>query len=296
MALIVNWFAPAGQAGEGRHQAPALEQAVHAAGVREFLPGDSLRRIHWPTTARRDEPFVRLFDSTPESNWWILLDMDRQVQAGEGQGATEEHGVILAASLADRGLRAGKAVGLSTHGQELVWLPPRLGADQRWDILRALALVRAGPCSLAELLASTGSGLHQRCGLVIITPDVEGCWIEPMVRLARRGIVPTVLLLDRGSFAGAHDTAFADAQDGPPAGTQVAAPDGLGEAPSATREHVRRTQATLLGLDITHYLITPDLLDRPEARPGRVGHWRRTRLGRWEPSFHPRELAWRALT
>lgn len=264
--------APAGQAGEGRHQAPALEHAVHAGGVREYLPGDGLRRIHWPTTARRDAPFVRVFDSTPESDWWILLDMDERVQAGKGQGATEEHGVILAASLADRGLRNGKAVGLVAHGQELVWLPPRLGADQRWDILRALALVRPGACSLAELLASTGPGFRQRCGLVIITPDVEGRWLDPMVRLVRRDIVPTVLLLDQASFAGGQDRSF---------GAQV---------------DLSRTQAMLVSLDITNYLITPDLLDGPEARPGRVGHWRRTPQGRWEPSFHPRELAWRALT
>jgi uncharacterized protein (DUF58 family) len=272
--------APAGQAGEGRHSAPALEEAVHTAGVREFLPGDSLRRIHWPTTARRDEPFVRLFDSAPESNWWIVLDMDQRVQAGTGEGATEEHGVILAASLADRGLHGGKAVGLVVHGQELVWLPPKLGADQCWDVLRALALLRPGRCSLAELLASAGSGLRQRCGLVIITPDVEGRWLDPLVRLVRRGLVPTVLLLDRGSFEGAQDGARDSSRDAP-----ADAQPGLGQ-----------TQATLQSLDITHYVIPPDLLDRPEARPGRVGHWERMPQGRWEPSFHPRELVWRALT
>jgi uncharacterized protein (DUF58 family) len=276
--------APAGQAGEGRHQAPALEEAVQAAGVREYLPGDSLRRIHWPTSARRDAPFVRLFDSAPESDWWIVLDMDQEFQAGSGQGATEEHGVILAASLADRGLHSGKAVGLVAHGQELIWLPPRLAADQRLDILHALALVNPGRCSLAELLASAGPALGQRSGLVLITPDVEGSWLDPVARLVRRGLVPTVLLLDRGSFAAAEDGALAGAQD------------GALDVPTAARAEINQTQATLQSLDIIHYLITPDLLDRPEARPGQVGHWRRTRLGHWEPSFHPREMAWRALT
>jgi uncharacterized protein (DUF58 family) len=266
--------APAGRAGEGRHRTRALEQAISAAGVREYMPGDSLRRIHWPTTARRDEPFVRTFDSTPSSDWWIYLDMEQHVQLGEGQMATEEHGVILAASLADRGLRMGKAVGLVTHGEDLQWLPPRLGADQRWDILRALALVDPGSCSLAELLARTGSALRQRSGLVIITPDVGGSWLDPMVPLVRRGVVPTVLLLDRDSFDEAHG--------------QHRSFDGEGDA--------SRILASLEAMQITYFLITPELLDRPKVRPGQIGQWRRTKQGRWEPEFQPRELAWRALT
>jgi len=256
--------APGGRTGEGRFMANALDHAVNAASVREYIPGDSLRWIHWPTSARRDAPFVRTFDRMPSSDWWIFLDMDRRVQAGEGQAATEEHGVILAASLADQGLQMGRAVGLVTHGEELDWLPPRLGGDQRWEILRALALVNPGGRSLAEVLARTRSALKQRSSVVIITPDVDGSWLDSMVLLMQRGIVPTVLLLDSASFGGEGD---AD-----------------------------RTLASLLELGVTHYLITPDLLDRPEARPGQIGQWRRTPQGRWEPKFHHRELAWRKLT
>ena len=255
--------APAGRAGEGRHKVHALEQAVSASSVRQHQPGDSLRWIHWPTTARRNEAFVRTFDSTPSSNWWIFLDMDRSVQAGEGQRATAEHGVILASSLADRGLQGGKAVGLAAQGADLVWLPPRLSGDQRWQILRALALLEPGDHSLAELLAGSQSALKQLTGLVIITPDVDGHWLDAIVPLMQRGIVLTVLLLDRSAFGGQGD------------GSQ--------------------TVATLEAMDVTHYLITPDLLDRPEARPGQIGQWQRTPQGRWEPQFHPRALVWREL-
>jgi uncharacterized protein (DUF58 family) len=255
---------------------------VSAASVREYVPGDSLRRIHWPTSARRDAPFVRTFDKTPSSDWWIFLDMDRRVQAGEGQAATEEHGVILAASLADQGLRTGRAVGLVTcgNGEELVWLPPRLGDDQRWGILRALALVNPGERRLAEVLARTRSALKRRNSIVIITPDVEGSWLDAMVLLMRQGGVPTVLLLDAASFQceGKRSGSFG------------------GEGDRMLSIRADQTLASLLELGITHYLITPDLLDRPEARPGQIGQWRRTPQGRWEPKFHPRELAWRQLT
>ena len=255
--------APGGRAGEGRHKTHALERAIDASGVRQHLPGDGMRWIHWPTTARRDALFVRTFDSRPSSDWWIFLDLNERAQAGEGQHSTAEVGIILAASLADRGLRSGNSVGLVAHGQDLVWLPPRLASDQRLEILRALALAQPGDYPLGDLLARTRSALGQRCGLVIITPDAEAGWLQSVMLLMRRGVVPTILLLDPASFG------------------------GRGDMGSAT--------ASLQAQDVTHYVITPDLLDRPEARPGRVGSWRRSAQGRWEPEFHPRELVWREL-
>lgn len=256
---------PGGRAGEGRPRADAPERTVSAASVREYLPGDSLRWIHWRTSARRDSLFVRLFDGVPASDWWILLDMDRRVQAGEGQDSTEEHGVILAASLADRGLRLGKAVGLAACGEELAWLPPRGGEGQRWEILRALALVSPARRSLSELLARTGPALGQHASLVIVTPAVGGEWVETLVPLLRRGVTPTVLLLDPVSFGGSGDA--------------------------------RGTTALLSDLGVAHYVITRALLDRSEARPGRRGHWewRVSGAGRALPVRRPRDIAWKVL-
>lgn len=257
--------APGGRAGEGRPRANAPERTVSASGVREYAPGDSLRWIHWPTSARRGELYVRLFDSTPAGDWWICLDLDRRVQLGEGADSTEEHGVILAASLADRGIRDGQAVGLVTHGQSLIWLKPEAGDGQRWEILRALALVNRGTVTLAELLARTGATIGQRASLVLITADAAGGWVEALVPILRRGVIPTVLLLDPLSFGG----------------TQT----------------VTSTTTLLTQMGVAHYVITRDLLDRPEARPGRQGQWewRVLGTGRAVP-LHPRlDTGWRTL-
>jgi len=258
--------APGGRAGEGRPRTNAPERTVAAASVREYLPGDSPRWIHWPTSARRGSLFVRQFDGTPAGDWWIFLDMDRDVQVGEGRDATEEHGVILAASLADRGVRSGRAVGLAAHGGELVWLPPREGEGQRWEILRSLALVSAGSHPLASLLAGMGPVLGQHASLVIIMPAVRGDWIEALVPLLWRGVTPTVLLLDPVSFGGVGDA--------------------------------REAAAQLANLGVAHYIITRDLLDRPEARPGRRGQRARRVLatGRALPASQPHDVSWRALS
>ncbi|MGD8815379.1 MAG: DUF58 domain-containing protein, partial [Anaerolineales bacterium] len=76
-------IAAGGRVGEGRTRAQGLEQTVVAGGVRSYVHGDSLRWIHWPTTARQNEPYVQIFDSEPSSDYWLVLDLDAEVQIGE---------------------------------------------------------------------------------------------------------------------------------------------------------------------------------------------------------------------
>ncbi len=257
--------AAGGRAGLGRPRPNAPERTVSAAAVRPYLPGDSLRWVHWRTSARRNALHVRNFETTPSGDWWIVLDADQRVQAGEGARSTIEHGAILTASLADHGLRLSRAVGLVACGEPLAWLPPRQGDPQRWAILRALALLTPAQQSLAGLLASLGGNLGRQASLVILTPDASGSWLEALLPLVWRGAVPTVLLLDPAAFGGS------------------------GEAASLSR--------ALLHQGIPCYRITPDLLDRPEARPGHRGkeEWRISPRGRAIRIGSLQDESWRAL-
>ena len=90
---------------------PPFKTTVSVDSVREYAPGDPFKAIHWPTSARRDDLFVRQFEHTPTSDWWVFLDLQAEAQAGSGTASTLEHGIILAASLVDRGIRQGLAVG-----------------------------------------------------------------------------------------------------------------------------------------------------------------------------------------
>ena len=258
-------IAAGGRMGEGRSQPHAFERTVSITGIRQYVHGDSLNHVHWPTSARQGELYVRQFDSTPAGDWWIFLDLDQQVQLGHGFAATEEHAVILAASLTDRGIRAGKEVGLVTHGQELVWLPPAGSNGQRQRIMQGLAQIEPGSHSLTNLLTKTRAISGQAACLIIITANATGSWIEALLPLRQRGAIPTVLLLDPVSFGGDQSTAAIEHQ--------------LGR------------------LGIVHYVITRDLLDRAEARPGQQGQWEWhiSPSGRAIPVKQPQDMSWKML-
>jgi uncharacterized protein (DUF58 family) len=256
---------PGGFMGEGRPRSHSPEKTVGAAGVREYQPGDALRLIHWPTTAKHNKPFVRLLDGTPDADWWILLDLEAGAQVGAGWDSTEEHAIVLAASLADRGLRSRKAVGLAVNGETANWLPPRPDENQRWQILRALALARSGTLGLKPFLERSRNSFGKQSSLVVITSNVSADWAEALAPFQWRGIVPTVMLVDPASFGGPGNAAGLAGQ--------------------------------LQQIGITCHLISRDLLDRSEAHPGQRGRWewRVSVTGRLIPIHKPVDADWRSL-
>jgi uncharacterized protein (DUF58 family) len=257
---------PGGFIGDGRPRSHSPEQSVGAASVREYLPGDALRMIHWPTSAKHGKTFVRLLDGTPSADWWVLLDLAAAPQVGSGWDSTEEHAVVLAASLTDLGLRNRKAVGLAVNGQPAQWLTPRANQDQRWAIMRALALAKPGELSLQQFLERSGKSFGRQSSLVVISADVSGGWVEALAQLQWRAtVVPTILLVDPASFGG--------------------------------QGNVNGLAAELQQMGISCHIITRDLLDRPEAHPGQSGRWEwRTSVnGKAIPIRKPVDVDWRRL-
>jgi uncharacterized protein (DUF58 family) len=203
--------------GTGRTSRRAMEVTTNAAGVRAYAPGDSINRIHWRTTAHRDELMVMTFDLEPSGDLWIVLDLDAGVQAGEGEESTEEYGVILASSLADRVLNQNRAVGLvaygtsgSGHGPDAqpvpIIVPPQKGKAHQWRILQALATARAGGnWPLQRVLAEMDRNLGRGMTLAVITPSLDPGWLGNLLPPMRRGVAPTILLLDAASFEERRD-------------------------------------------------------------------------------------------
>ena len=259
-------IAPGGRAGDGKRARPnAFERTVSASSVRKYQTADNPHWIHWPLSIRHQELYMRSLDSTPASDWWIFLDLEQKTQVGQGWNTTVEHGVILAASIADIGLRAGHSVGLVTAGEDLVWLPPKNALEQRTAILRSLALASPGSTSLADLLETARPALRHGASLILITPTVDGEWLKPLSLCVRVRLTPTVLLFDPPSYGASGDPAH--------------------------------TQLLLARLGVSPYIVRRELLDRPEAHPGHQGEWewRVTGFGRAIPVRKPADLGWRKV-
>lgn len=245
---------PRGEAGGSHSRRRPLFGALPSASVRDYAQGDSLRFIHWPTTARRGDLTVKELELEPSGDVWIALDLEGAAQRGEGEQGTLEHAIIVAASLAAEllgggerravgllaasGGGAGSGIGGGSGANGMTLVPPQRGQAQLWRILAALAPVSAGQTSLGSLLHSSRGVLGRRRSLAVITP---------------------ALLLAEGGWAAAGRSAQAGGE------AQAALPEG-GAAPSWLAELLHLQRA---GLAASVLLVArPEELEAAEQMRG----------------------------
>ncbi len=202
------WAPAAHLPGEGTAHKRTHYVTPNAAAVREYYPGDSYNRIHWRSTARLGRLMVKTFEMDPTSNIWVVLDLERAVQAGEGDDSTEEYGVRIATSLAHHFLQNNRMLGLIAQGDERIVLDPARGAQQYARILEALALARAqGQSSLAAVLQEESRRLGRHSTVLIVTPSVGDTWMPALGALLQQGARAAVTLVDAASFGATEGTA-----------------------------------------------------------------------------------------
>jgi len=194
-------IAPAGWAGDQRRMRGVLERDISDAGVRDYQTGDSLRRIHWQASAHFDKLIVRNLEASTSGDWWIFVDLDAHVQAGEGRDSTGELIIVLAASLAMRRLKENHRVGLALAGPDLTWLEPRADPAHGWRILKALAVAGVGETPLVDLVRMRRPG--QTAKMIVITSSKDPGWIG--AARGRRTGDRFVVLVDPAEFGSSNN-------------------------------------------------------------------------------------------
>lgn len=199
---------PAGQrTGRSHAHHRDWQATINAATVRDYRPADPLRWIHWPTSAHRDQLFVRQFDLDATGDLWLLLDFQAAVQLGQAPHSTEEQAVLLAASLAAQALQQNRGVGVAIYGQQPQLIVPGRGQGQLWKILRALALVQAdGRPAVGRALQDLADNSQPGAAALVLTANNGADWLPDLLLLSRKGVQPGVALFDRPSFGGQGQT------------------------------------------------------------------------------------------
>ena len=198
---------PADLTGESSLQKRTHDLTPHASSVREYAFGDSLSRIHWNSTARLGRLISKEFDLGRASDVWVVLDLQRDVQAGELEESTDEYGVTAAASVSQKYLGAELPVGLIAHGDRSYHLPAETGPGQMDRLMDMLATCRAeGGVPLAEALARDEGLWSHFTSLVVVTSSHLTDWVVALRELSKRRVQVAVLFVDSRSFGGYFET------------------------------------------------------------------------------------------
>ena len=192
--------------GESSSRRRSHDLTPHAASVREYAFGDSISRIHWASSARMGRMMSKEFDLGLSSDVWLLVDLHRDVQAGELEDSTDEYAVSIAASLARKYIEAQLPAGLIAYGDQRYALPADTGGGQFDRIMEFLAMSKAeGSTPLEEVLPEEEQLWGYRSSLVVITSSHRAGWVSGLEELARRRVKVSVVLLDASSFGSMFD-------------------------------------------------------------------------------------------
>ncbi|MDX6454661.1 MAG: hypothetical protein QOD48_768 [Gaiellaceae bacterium] len=173
------------QAQDGRRLLLRRPTGYELHGVREYVEGESLRNVHWRSTARRGRLMVKELEDAPSDEVAVLLDGDELGAAGESfDVAVRAAGSILQAHVR-RGRRCSLVVNSARREVQSV------ASEGEWH--RALeVLAGAEPTARTRafaLLQLDGGVIARSLELVVVTSRVDVPLVDRLVQrsLSRRG-------------------------------------------------------------------------------------------------------------
>lgn len=180
--------------GERRGSARIYEDPLRIAGLRDYQPGDSLRRIDWKATARRGRLQSRLYEPSATLHLLVALNLITLEQTWTGfDPVLLERVVTVAASLATQGHQQGYAVGILANGSfpesdRPIRIMPGRHPNHLPRILEALAGV--GPffiSPLEKLLEAESHALPLGTTLTVVTALLPDSLLATLGRIKAAG-------------------------------------------------------------------------------------------------------------
>ena len=172
-----------------------FQDPILTIGVRDYNYGDSLKHIHWKSTARLGQLQTRVFEPTTTIDMGIFLDVRTTEKQYWGHIIPQlfELVVIVAASVANYAMTNGYCVGLYSNGNlwfspELIRIPPSQHPDQIRYILEALAKVQPVEIiPIAELVVDDGRNMSWGSSLVVISAVPTDELLATLLNMKRAG-------------------------------------------------------------------------------------------------------------
>ncbi len=110
----------------GRYHSTFKGRGMEFHDVREYIPGDDIRNIHWNVTARLGHPYVKRFTEERELTIVMAVDVSRSTLFGTRSRLKSELAAELVALLSFAALKNNDKIGLLMFSDRVEnYVPPR---------------------------------------------------------------------------------------------------------------------------------------------------------------------------
>ena len=154
-------------------------------GMRDYVPGDDLRRVVWAQVAKTGKMLVRESEQGITDRVVVLLDTHREMHSPGDPSETLESAVRVAASLGVRHLDDGFSVSLLTNDGAA--LTEARGANARLPYLDALARVALSGTPIDDAATRLVSLARTKAHVIVVTPHLEAKTATQLRLLVERG-------------------------------------------------------------------------------------------------------------
>jgi uncharacterized protein (DUF58 family) len=196
-----------------------------AGESREYRPGDDVRRMDWPVTARTTTPHVRRTVADRELETWMAVDLSASLDFGTAQWLKRDLVIAAATAMAHLTVRGGNRIGavvgtgsglpvperrswlrrkdaaVAVAPQPpIVRMPARPGRKEAQGLLRAIARteIRPGRADLGDLIDRLNRPPRRR-GVAVVISDFLApvdSWSRPVRKLGVRHDVLAIEVVD----------------------------------------------------------------------------------------------------
>jgi uncharacterized protein (DUF58 family) len=195
--------------GDVRTHMPLYEDPSRVTGVRDYVPGDSMRKIHWRTSAATGRLQVKKLEPAQTLQTVVALDLS---PGGYDRGSTyyaTELAIVVAASLLSHLSTLRQEIGLLSNGYDPaagglgITVETRKGRGHLTRLLDALARVEAAEAApIAQMLPSAMGRLAWGSTIVVVTGTDSPELIAALTRLRQAGFALSVVLISQRSAYG----------------------------------------------------------------------------------------------
>ncbi len=201
LTALAGLFSDAGRAaGDGRRILLRRAAGFDFHSVREYEQGESLRRVHWPSSARRGQLMVKELEDTAHDGVVVILDCDPRCAVGAPPDSSFDAAVRAAGSLVQAHAQRGRVATLVSTGRTRAVVPVRSAAA---DFDGAVGALAAAEPDALDGLARFLTGDHPWASsgeLAIVTATSEQSAFAEVLALGRRRLV-SIVWIDAASFA-----------------------------------------------------------------------------------------------
>ncbi len=184
----------------GEYHSAYKGQGMTFSEFREYIPGDDVRAISWPVTARTGKPFIKIYEEEREMTLMLVVDISASTEFGSGsyfKGETINH---LSALLGFAAMKNNDPVGLLLFSDQVEhYVPPKKGRGQVHRILRDLYYFqpKSKGTNINAPIEHLLHVLKKKANIFIFSDFLDESYEHPLKQLGNKHDVVSVVVNDR---------------------------------------------------------------------------------------------------